>query len=197
LVAESAVNQGIASEGCDIISCLGSGVLVVADMTDPLLSSEEANGIFQVLTEKFRTAHIPDGCGKLLALDEAHKFMKGDKSDGLSNSIINAARLMRHDGMRVAISTQSPLTLAPELLELVSIVVLHRFHSHDWFQYLKSKIPLNDRYMQEIIHLSPGTGLMFAARHKIAVVGEENIMKILVRPRITADRGASRKNEKK
>jgi len=197
LVAESALNASIAAEGCDIISCLGPGVLVVADMTDPLLSSEEANGIFQVLTEKFRTAHIPAGCGKLLALDEAHKFMKGDKSDGLSNAIVNAVRLMRHDGMRVAISTQSPLTLAPELLELVSLVVLHRFHSHDWFQYLKSKIPLDDSYLQEILHLSPGTGLMFASRHHIAAIGEASAAKILVRPRITADRGASRKNEKK
>ncbi len=97
LVAESHKNKDIASEGSDISSCIGPGVLVVADMTDPLLPSDEANGIFQVLTGKFRTAHIPAGCGKLLALDEeAHKFMNGDKSDGLSRAIINAARLMRY-----------------------------------------------------------------------------------------------------
>ena len=28
---------------------LGSGQLVVADLTDPMLSPEEANGVFQVL----------------------------------------------------------------------------------------------------------------------------------------------------
>jgi len=194
LVAESYLNTSIAAEGADITECLGPGVLVIADMTDPLLSSEEANGIFQVLTEKFRTAHIREGCGKLLALDEAHKFMRGDKSDGLSNSILTAVRLMRHDGMRVAISTQSPLTLAPELLELVSMAVLHRFHSSDWFSYLSAKIPLDDDSLQEILNLSPGTGLVFASRHRIAASGGSNLMKITVRPRLTADRGASRKN---
>ena len=194
MVAESLLNTGIIGEGADITSCLGPGVLVIADLTDPLLSSEEANGIFQVLTEKFRTAQISEGCGKLLALDEAHKFMKGDKSDGLSNSILTAVRLMRHDGMRVAISTQSPLTLAPELLELVSMAVLHRFHSSDWFSYLRAKIPLDEDSLQEILNLSPGTGLVFASRHKIAAIGDKNLMKISVRPRLTADRGASRKN---
>jgi hypothetical protein len=31
-----------------ILQCMDAGVLVVADLTDPLLSSDEANGIFQV-----------------------------------------------------------------------------------------------------------------------------------------------------
>jgi hypothetical protein len=38
---------------------------------------------------------------------------------------------MRHDGMRIVLSTQSPKALAPELLELVSVAMLHRFHSSD------------------------------------------------------------------
>ena len=46
--------------------------------------------------------------------------------DGLSEAIVNIARLMRHDGMRLAVSTQSPAALAPELLELVTVAVLHR-----------------------------------------------------------------------
>ena len=32
--------------------------------------------------------------------------------------------------------------LAPELLELVSVAVLHRFHSRDWMEYLQAKTPL-------------------------------------------------------
>ena len=33
-------------------------------------------------------------------IDEAHKFMNGaDGRDGLSDAIVNVARLMRHDGM--------------------------------------------------------------------------------------------------
>ena len=119
----------------DVLEELGPGIVVVADLTDPLLASDEANGIFQVLVEQFRAASFPGGCGKLLALDEAHKFMDGSHSDGLSSVIVNAARLMRHDGLRLVVSTQSPKALAPELLELVSVAVLHRFHSQDWFTY--------------------------------------------------------------
>ena len=51
------------------------------------------------MTERFRCTPAPKGCGKLLALDEAHKFMDGLKSDGLSNTIVSAARMMRHDGL--------------------------------------------------------------------------------------------------
>ena len=33
-------------------------------------------------------------------IDEAHKFMNGaDGRDGLSDAIVNVARLMRHDGI--------------------------------------------------------------------------------------------------
>jgi hypothetical protein len=192
-VAESETNVGLLAEGADLFSSLGTGVLVVADLTDPLLSSKEANGIFQVLTEQFRTVPLSDGCGKVLALDEAHKFMSGEASDGLSNSIINAARLMRHDGMRVIVSTQSPKALAPELLELVTIAILHRFHSRDWFTYLRSKIPLEDEAFEQLVHLTPGSALVFASRHLITDL-ESSVMCLAVRKRITADRGSSRTN---
>lgn len=51
---------------------------------------------------------------------------------------------MRQDGVRLVVSTQSPKALAPELLELVSVAVLHRFHSQDWWTYLRHKLPLPD-----------------------------------------------------
>lgn len=57
---------------------------------------------------------------------------------------MNVARLMRQDGVRLVVSTQSPKALAPELLELVSVAVLHRFHSQDWWTYLRHKLPLPD-----------------------------------------------------
>jgi DNA helicase HerA-like ATPase len=49
-------------------------------------------------------------------------------TDGLSGAIVNIARLMRHDGIRLVVGTQSPRALAPELLELVTVAVIHRFH---------------------------------------------------------------------
>ncbi|ELR17156.1 uncharacterized protein ACA1_058120 [Acanthamoeba castellanii str. Neff] len=206
LVAESAINADIRADGADLYASCQPGTLAIADLTDPLLAAEEANGIFQVLTEQYRALPLR-GCGKLLALDEAHKFMDGVAGDGLSEAIVAVARLMRHDGMRLAVSTQSPLALAPELLELVTVAVLHRFHSRDWFTYLAKKLPLSDHAALELATLQPGHALAFASRSHLQgalTAGQPaddgtdglgiHVFPLRVRGRITADRGASRKN---
>jgi hypothetical protein len=194
VVAESAMNRGIRQESFDLLKAVNSGkVVVVADLTDPLLSRDEVNGLFQVLTEQFRAMPLKNG--KLLALDEAHKFMDGVKGDGLSEAIVNVARLMRHDGMRLAVSTQSPKALAPELLELVTVAALHHFHSQDWWTYLKTKLPLADAAWKQILALDPGNALVFASRHNLPIqdVGA-NVLHVCIRHRLTADRGASKTN---
>ena len=152
-------------------------------------------------------------------IDEAHKFMDGVATDGLSNAIVDIARLMRHDGIRLVVSTQNPQALAPELLELSSLAVLHQFTSREWFEHLAHKIPLNrDTAFEKIVSLRQGEALVFAKRHRIAssntssVLSEEgstsndsvdrlkdspygiNIFPISIRPRITCDLGASKTN---
>ena len=129
----------------------------------------------QVLTEQYRALPCAPGpaggSGKLLALDEAHKFMDGVAADGLSAAIVSVARLMRHDGVRPAVSTQSPAALAPELLELVTVAVLHRFHSRDWFAYLAKKLPLPDAARERLMELQPGHALVFASQHRVRAAG--------------------------
>ena len=78
---------------------------MVTDLSDPLLSPEETNGIFDLWE------------GNRL-VGEANS---GGESDVLSLSIVDVVLLMCHEGLRVAISTQSPKVLPPELLELVSL----------------------------------------------------------------------------
>jgi DNA helicase HerA-like ATPase len=212
-ILESSLNSKLLSEGSALEICK-PGTLIIVDLTDPLLSSEEVNGIFQVLTEQYRSIPNLISGGKLLILDEAHKFMKG-VCDGLTDAIINCARLMRHDGMRLIISTQSPLSLSAELLELTSLCILHRFFSRDWFAYLEKKIPLSDKSLQDqLINLSPGNALIFAGRHKLSITTSlydsatndsthncnnqetKNLFFINIRQRITADRGTSKANSK-
>lgn len=75
VVAESETNKELIAESLDLVTCTKNGYqLIIADLTDPLLSKEEANGLFQVLTEQFRT--LPTKGGKCLFLDEAHKYSK-------------------------------------------------------------------------------------------------------------------------
>ena len=190
-VFESEKNSHIKGFATNLNDLIEGGNLIVADLTDPLLSKDEANGVFQLLVEQFRT--IPAQCGKLLALDEAHKFMDGDKNDGLSMAILNTVRLMRHDGMRVAISSQSPRAILPEILELVSMTVLHKFHSRDWFHFLQSKIAINEDDFEKCLDLDPGSAVVFCSRH--LVDGCQRSFGVDIRPRLTSDRGCSLLNQ--
>ena len=195
VVAESEKNTALVKEGLDLISSSKNGYhFIIADLTDPLLSKEEANSLFQVLAEQFRT--LPTKGGKVLCLDEAHKYMRGDKADGLSEAIVNVARLMRHDGVRLVVSTQSPKALAPELLELVTVAALHHFHSPDWWNYLESKLPLHQGAFERILSLNSGEAVVFATSHDLSADSVEgsHCLPLLVRPRITEDLGSSRRN---
>ena len=214
IILESELNAQYKDLGADLHSCMHSGMLVIADLTDPLLSPDEANGIFEVLLEQFRALGLRGG--KLVALDEAHKFMSAASiGEGLSRAIVDTVRLMRHEGIRVAISSQNPQVLAPELLELVSIAIVHKFHSSDWYTYLKAKIPLRfdddgsgsgsgsggsaaaageQRTFDTIRCLPRGQALVFAANSAIEGVAPTSTIQVSIRPRLTADRGASRVN---
>ncbi|KAJ3267808.1 hypothetical protein HDV01_003959 [Terramyces sp. JEL0728] len=193
-ISESDKNSDIRDHGGDIPSFVGNGVLIVVDLTDPLLSKSEVNSVFQVLVEQFRTCPL-FGCGKMLALDEAHKFMDGRSDDGLSSAILDAVRLMRHDGMRVAISTQSPLAIRAEILELTSLSVLHRFQSIDWFNYLKQKIDLEEEDFQTLLGLNTGSAIVFAGKHMLGGNIGKGTFEMQIRPRLTKNRGSSRTNK--
>ena len=125
--------------------------------------------------------------------------MTGKGNEGLDKAILDSARLMRHDGMRLVISTQSPKALNPEILELVSVAILHRFQSRDWFNYLQSKIELSEADFGNIQGLAPGSALVYAGRRLFDNeddygVKEKNFL-MHVRPRITQDRGSSLVNK--
>jgi DNA helicase HerA-like ATPase len=215
-VAESPDNKSLREEQRDLQDLVATGTLVVADLTDPMLAPDEANGIFQVLLEQFRLKKVD--CGKVVVCDEAHKYFGGKLKggDGLSGAIVDTVRLMRHEGIRVVVSTQSPLTMPPELLELSTVAVCHNFHSNDWYKYMASKLPLSENGFARVQALRPGEGLVFAARTAFGTAEEqqqheeepehdgeiapklepesETCFLVRVRPRITEDRGASKHN---
>lgn len=122
----------------------GGGAVVVADLCDPLLEPDQASNVFAVLLEQFRAAET--GCGKLLVADDAHKYLgdcseRGGRGGPLARGLVDAARMMRHEGMRIVVAAESPLSLPPELLELCSATVCHRFHSPDWCTSLATPLP--------------------------------------------------------
>lgn len=204
IVKESAMNASLLQYQKDLASLMSGGTLVVCDLTDPMLSADEANGIFQVMLEQFRIKSL-HGCGKVVAFDEAHKYLTtgggSTQKDELAGSILNTVRLMRHEGIRVLISTQSPLALPSELLELVTVTAAHHFQSSDWYQYLSSKIPMPIDGFEAIKKLETGEALVVSTktRAKLPICascdGDNSTWLLLrVRYRITADYGSSKQN---
>jgi hypothetical protein len=200
LVYESDKNESLRDVGVDLADVMEAGRMVVVDLTDPMMSPADANGVFQVLLETFRFKQIPRA-GKLVAFDEAHRYMgMHGESDALAQEITNCARLMRHEGMRLVISTQSPKVMPEELLELTTVLISHRFQSNDWHTYLAKKVPLPEGSFETIRSLAPGEALVYSARPCLTAQDEmgrgAEVIRVQVRKRLTADRGASRVNRK-
>lgn len=115
-------------------------------------------------------------------------------------SPVTDAQLLQLAGLRVVISTQSPKAMPEELLELTSVLIAHRFQSVDWHAYLAKKVPLPEGSFEAIRQLAPGEALVYSARPCLAAApgaapataGE--VLRVQVRRRLTADRGASRVN---
>ena len=208
-ISESDENKALQGQQRDLKDLIGSGRLVVADLTDPMLAPIEANGIFQVLLEQFRK--IPRescNCGKIVVCDEAHKYFdeKFKGGDGLANAIVETVRQMRHEAIRVIVSTQSPDTMPPELLGLSSVSVCHGFHSKAWYKCIDNKVPLPPDGFETVQNLQTGQALVYAAKSDTFDDGysdveddmSENDSKeailIQIRPRLTEDRGASDRN---
>ncbi|KAJ3174326.1 hypothetical protein HDU88_000294 [Geranomyces variabilis] len=178
----NAVDVGqILSSGCPII---------VVDMTDPMMTASESNSVFQVMLTAFLGTTTP--AGKLVVLDEAHKYLAKDGQDGLALALVTACRQMRHVGLRICVSTQSPEVLPAELLELVSVALIHRFHSPDWFRWMQKKLPLRDEVFEEIVGLETGTAMAVSARWAKGAPGRGFVRKIRIRARITKDGGVSK-----
>ena len=208
-IAESEANVKLCAEhgavAFKLRDYVESGRVIVADFTDPMMTPQDANGVFHVLLEIFRQTKCASGCGKIVVCDEAHKYI-GDGGGGLAREIVDAARMMRHDSLRIVVSTQSPLTLPTELLELTSVAVLHKFQSPCWYKCIASCVALpkltvledgvgNGRdwecaesCFEQITKLHPGEAMVCTRDGTRALVR--------IRNRITKDRGQTRVNSR-
>jgi len=149
-----------------------------------------------VALTKFLGAH--SGHGKLVVFDEAHKYMQPSLKDELTQTVVSTVRQMRHYGVRVVVSTQSPKTLPAELLELVSVAMLLRFSSPDWFEHLSHKLPLPRDCFHKINKLATGEAIVCSLAWATSLMSQpadsnyQHVRTVTVRPRITADSGASK-----
>ncbi|KAK0655120.1 hypothetical protein B0T16DRAFT_319737 [Cercophora newfieldiana] len=116
-----------------------SGTLTIVDLSCPCVTAEMACSLFNICLSLFLEQPCDD-VGRIIALDEAHKYMNDSpECQTLTEALLATIRLQRHLGARIVISTQEP-TISPKLLDLCSVTVVHRFTSPDWLNALRKHL---------------------------------------------------------
>ncbi|KAJ7463035.1 hypothetical protein FB451DRAFT_1495209, partial [Mycena latifolia] len=185
----------------EIESYFTPGGLVLVDLTDPFsMVSLTATVLFDIILGVFTQWRTE--CGKLVVLDEAHKYLVNSDSTRLTQSLSNVIRLQRHLATRVIIATQEPTVIPPTILDLASIIICHRFSSPAWCTHLAHHVSTGAQYTdwyQQVMSLATGDALVFSPaavtaadeRGGVVLMGREHL-KLRLRPRLTLDGGASR-----
>lgn len=167
---------------------LKPGRLIIVDLRDELIAKEEALGLFVVMLNIFSGVKEVSGesFNKFIVFDEAHKYM--NNSD-LTDSIVTAIREMRHKGVSLMIASQDPMSLPNAIIELSSIVLLHKFNSPQWVKHVQKSITqLSSLSAPEMAALSPGEAYLWATKSTDKQVMNRPI-KISTRPRVTKHGG--------
>ncbi|KAL1597158.1 hypothetical protein SLS60_008740 [Paraconiothyrium brasiliense] len=174
------------------------GEITIMDMSCPFVDVNTACIMFRCGLQRYLQSRAS---GKLVVLDEAHKYMLDvPGAKGLNQALVDTIRMQRHTGTRVVVSTQEP-TLLTDLIALCSVAVIHRFSSPEWFNAIKRhiRIPEADReaLMERIEGLSTGTAIVYSANSVLGYdegrlkKGTGIMTKVKMRKRITADGGQS------
>lgn len=171
------------------------GRLIIVDLRDEFIVKDEALGLFVIMLNIFSSVkeynNIP--FNKFIVFDEAHKYM--DNKD-LTNNIVIAIREMRHKGVNIMIASQDPPSLPNEIIELSSVVLVHKFNSPQWLKHIQKSInQLSNLTPNDLSMLKPGEGFIWASK-----ATENSItntpLKINTRPRFTKHGGATLKADR-
>ena len=160
-----------------------SGSLTIVDLSCPFVDESLACMLFRIVLDIFLGGRSKD-VGRVVALDEAHKFMTGTSAaNRLTEDLLSVVRQQRHLATRVIVATQEP-TISPSLLDLASLTIVHRFTSPAWMKALKEHLAGASADMagltededkaeggrkdvatlfKEIVELDAGEGLLFSS----------------------------------
>jgi DNA phosphorothioation-dependent restriction protein DptH len=169
---------------------LRPGRTVIVDLRDEWIEKDEALGLFVVMLRIFAAAKFGGReFNKLVVFDEAHKYIT--ESD-LIGQVVETIREMRHQATTVVIASQDPLSVPRAVIELTSILILHRMTSPQWLKHLKSALaPLDGIEEGHLAALGPGEALVWAQRstdRRFTLRPQ----KVHVRPRFTQHGGGTK-----
>ncbi|MCJ1381961.1 hypothetical protein MMC17_005073 [Xylographa soralifera] len=192
------------------------GSLTIIDLSCPFVDDSAACALFTICLELFLECR--GDVGRIVALDEAHKFMTGtDAANTFTENLLQVIRQQRHLATRIIIATQEP-TISPKLLDLSTMTIVHRFSSPDWFAVLRKHLAgvsgldgESERdiktILKQIVQLEAGEALLFSPTAMLDLVKQKSslesetestveklgmaYLKMRVRKRLTADGGKS------
>lgn len=169
---------------------LKPGRLIIVDLRDEFIVKDEALGLFVIMLNVFSAVKNLNGAhfNKFIVFDEAHKYM--DNKD-LTGNIVTAIREMRHKGVSIMIASQDPPSLPNEIIELSSIVLLHKFNSPQWLKHIQKSITqLSTLSPADMSSLMPGEGFLWATKSTDKGISVKPV-KISTRPRVTKHGGGT------
>lgn len=183
---------GFAEEYIDDTMPLGEvlkpGRLVIVDLRDEFIDKDDALGLFVIMLNIFSGVKQYEGksFNKFIVFDEAHKYMNNKE---LTSTIVTAIREMRHKGVSMMIASQDPMSLPTEIIELSSVMLLHKFNSPQWVKHVQHSITqLQSLTASDMANLVPGEAYLWATKATDKGVTSRPI-KIYTRPRVTKHGG--------
>jgi DNA helicase HerA-like ATPase len=169
---------------------LRPGRTVIVDLRDEWVEKDEALGLFVVMLRIFAKAKYQGrSFNKLVVFDEAHKYITDSE---LVGQVVETIREMRHQGTSVVIASQDPLSVPRAVVELTSILLLHRMTSPQWLKHLKSAIGALDQLTDaQVAALQPGEALVWAQRSTDKRLTQRP-QRIRIRPRFSQHGGGTK-----
>jgi DNA helicase HerA-like ATPase len=99
---------------------------------------------------------------------------------------------MRHQGVSLLIASQDPPSLPNEIIELSSLVIMHRFNSPQWLKHVQRSITaLADLTPAQLAALRPGDAYVWATKATERVFNQKAV-KMRLRPRVTQHGGGTK-----
>lgn len=169
---------------------LKPGRLILVDLRDEFIEKDQALGLFVIMLNIFSSVKTPkdEHFNKFIVFDEAHKYMDNKE---LTSSIVTAIREMRHKGVSIMIASQDPPSLPNEIIELSSIVIVHKFNSPQWLKHIQKSITqLNALTPAEMSALQPGECFIWTTKANDKTITTRPL-KMYTRPRFTKHGGGT------
>lgn len=169
---------------------LRPGRLVIVDLRDEFIEKDDALKLFVVMLNIFSSVKEVQGqhFNKFIVFDEAHKYMDNKE---LSSTIATAIKEMRHKGVSIMIASQDPTGLPSEIIELSSILIMHRFNSPAWLKHIQKAITQTAALTPgDLAGLKIGEAFIWSNESSDPQFSTRPI-KVKTRPRVTKHGGAT------